>query len=127
MLAYLTDEHISHAVAEQVHRKRADIRIESVLRWRGGTLRQTPDDQVLDAAREAELTLVTYDQKTIPPILVEFAMSQRHHAGVLFVDRGAIASDNIGALVRALIACHDLHHDRDWTNVVMFLSPPRGA
>ena len=66
---------------------------------------------------------MTYDQKTIPPILVEFAINQRHHAGVLFVDRGAIASDNIGALVHALVACHDLHHDRDWTDLVMFLSP----
>ena len=43
MLAFLTDEHITHVVAEQVHQKRPDIRIESVLRWRGGSLRNKAD------------------------------------------------------------------------------------
>src|SRR5438105_4820269 len=101
MLALLTDEHISHDVAEQVHLRRADIRIESVLRWRGGSLRQTADDLILAAAWEEGLTLVTYDQKTIPPILVELAMNEGHHSGVVFVDRNSISSDNIGGQVQA--------------------------
>ena len=123
MLAFLTDEHISHVVAEQVRQKRADIRIESVLRWRGGALRNTADDLVLAAAQEEGLSLITYDQKTIPPILVELAMNAGHHSGVVFVDRNSISSENIGSLVQALVAFYDRYHHLDWTDVVMFLSP----
>ena len=123
MLAFLTDEHISHVVAEQVQKKRANIRIESVLQWRNGTLRQTADDLILAAAQEERLTLVTYDQKTIPPILVELAMNDGHHSGVVFVDRNSLSSENIGGLVQALIALYDQHHHLDWTDTVMFLSP----
>jgi hypothetical protein len=52
MLAFLTDEHISHVVAEQVRQKRTEIRIESLLGWRAGTLRHTGDALFLAAARE---------------------------------------------------------------------------
>jgi hypothetical protein len=123
MLAYLTDEHISHVVAEQVRNKRADIPIESLLQWRNGVLRQTADDLVLAAAQEEGLTLVTYDQKTIPPILAELAMNEGHHSGVVFVDRNRIATNDIGGLVQALIAFHDQYAQQDWTDAVMFLSP----
>ena len=123
MLAFLTDEHMSHVVAEQLRLKRADIRVESLLRWRGGVLRNTADDLVLAAAMEEGFTLVTYDQKTIPPILVEMAMNAEHHGGVNFVDRNAIASSNIGGLVQALEAFHDDYRDLDWRDTVIFLSP----
>ena len=125
MLGLLTDEHISHVVADQIRHKRPDIRIESVLRWRGGVLRQNADDLVLAAAHEERLTLVTYDQKTIPPILVEVAMNGGHHSGVIFVDRNAINTSNIGGLVQALIAFHDLYHGQEWTDTVMFLTPAK--
>ena len=123
MLAFLTDEHISHVIAEQVRQKRADILIESVLRWRDGALRNLADDLLLAAAMVEGMTLVTYDQKTIPPILLELAMCGGHHSGVVFVDRNAIVSSDIGGLVTALIAFYDLHHGLDWTDIVMFLSP----
>jgi len=123
MLAFLLDEHISHGVAEQLHTKRPDIHIESVLRWREGGLRAKSDALVLETAQEEGLTLVTYDQKTIPPILMELAMNEEHHSGVVFVDRNTIASENIGALVQALSAFYDLYHALTWTDLVMFLAP----
>lgn len=123
MLAFLTDEHISHVIAEHVRQKRADIRIESLLRWRSGALRNTGDDKVLAAAREEDLTLVTYDQKTIPPVLLQLAGMDGHHSGVIFVDRNSLPSNDIGSLVHALIAFYYRYHDLDWTNAVMYLSP----
>ena len=67
--------------------------------------------------------LVTYDQKTIPPILLELAGNGGHHSGVVFADRNSVHSDNIGRLVQALIAFCDQYHSLDWTDMVMFLSP----
>jgi hypothetical protein len=125
MLALLTDEHISHVVAEQVRLKRADIHIETLLRWRSGTLRNTADDVVLATAREEGLTLVTYDQKTIPPLLSELAGSGRHHSGVIFVDRNTLSSENIGGVTQALIAFYDQYQALDWTDLAMFLSPAK--
>jgi predicted nuclease of predicted toxin-antitoxin system len=123
MLAFLLDEQIPHVVAEQLRQKRPDIEIESVLLWRDGNLRGKPDNQVLEAAHEAGLTLVTYDQKVIPPLLMELAANGGHHSGVVFVDRRGIASENIGALTQALIAFYDLYHALPWTGLVMFLAP----
>lgn len=123
MLAFLLDEQISHVVAEQMRQKRPDIRVESVLRWREGDLRGKADALVLAAAHEEGLTLVTYDQKTIPPLLMELGMSEGHHSGVVFVDRNTIASENIGVLSQALIAFYDQYSSLVWTDLVMFLSP----
>ncbi|GDX41207.1 hypothetical protein LBMAG21_14990 [Armatimonadota bacterium] len=125
MLAFLLDEHISPVVADQLRLKRPDIRIESLLRWRQGDLRGKSDALVLVAAQEEGLTLVTYDQKTIPPILVELAMSEGHHCGVVFVDRNTIASENIGVLVQALTAFYEQYHSLAWADRVMFLAPSR--
>lgn len=104
-----------------MRQKRPDIRIESVLRWREGDLRGKADALVLAAAHAEGLTLVTYDQKTIPPLLMELAMRKGYHSGVVFVDRNAIASKNIGVLTQALIAFHDQHTSLVWTDIVMFL------
>ena len=123
MPCFLLDEQISHVVAEQVRRKRGDIRIESVLRWRDGDLRGREDILVLAAAHEEGLSLVTYDQKTIPQILMDLAMSDGHHSGVIFVDRNTIQSNNVGLLTQALIAFHDQYQSRAWSDIVMFLSP----
>ena len=123
MLAFLLDEQISHVVREQLRPKRPDIRIESVQLWRNADLCGKSDELVLAAAHEEGLTLVTYDQKTIPPLLMELALREGHHSGVLFVDRNSIASDNVGALVKALIAFYDQYHALLWTDLVMFLSP----
>jgi hypothetical protein len=69
--------------------------------------------------------LVTYDRKTIPPILVEWGASGISHGGVLFVDNRTIASNDFGRLVRTLIYYWDQEHENDWTNRVGFLPAPQ--
>ncbi len=121
MLAYLLDQNISDAVEGQVRAKRPDIPIESVQRWRGGALLGTQDGPILAAAREAGLTLVTYDVSTIVPLLAEFGRTGTPHAGVLFIDHRTMASHNFGALVRALIAHWDARATEDWANRADYL------
>ncbi len=123
MLSFLLDEQISHVVAEQVRLKRPDIRIESVLHWQEGDLSGAADVIVLSVAHRERLSLVTYDQKSIPPLLMELAMSDGHHSGVIFVDKNTIPSDSIGVLVQALIAFYDHYNALIWTDIVMFRSP----
>lgn len=128
MLSYLLDEHISAVVARQVAAHRPEIPIHSLHDWRGGRLLRASDDEILHAAREEGLTLVTYDLSTIPDLLTRFAADGIAHAGVIFIDQRTILPRNFGGLVRALTACWDARREWDWTNRVYFLAPgPGGA
>ncbi len=123
MLAYLLDENISYVVAEQLLRKGIGLRVESVYRWRGGAFVGQSDGRLLRAAAEEGLTLVTYDLKTIPPLLSELAADGEAHAGVLFVDDASIRNQDFGGLVRALFAHGSRYAQEEWVNRVAFLEP----
>ena len=123
MLAYLLDENISPIVVAQLAAKNARITAESVHRWRGGEFASRTDMQVMRAAALEQLTLVTYDLKTIPPLLQEFAADQEAHAGVVFIDDASIRSNDFGGLVKALLAHWQNHRDEDWENRIAFLAP----
>src|SRR5688500_3526982 len=100
MLTPLLDENISAVIDRQINARRPEIRMQSVFQWRGGTLLHQPDRLVLQAAAEDGLTLVTYDVHTIRPLTAEWAVSGITHAGVIFIDRRTIPSDNFGLLIR---------------------------
>jgi hypothetical protein len=127
MLRLLTDEQISYVVAEQVKAKRPDIVIESVRTWQGGAFQGTDDAVLLEAAALAGWTLVTYDRKTIPPVLLEWGALGRRHGGVIFSDDRTVAPNDIGGLVRALILHWDRTRDWDWGDRVDFLQRPPHA
>jgi len=122
MLAYLLDENISYVIAEQLVRSDSSIRVESIYRWQGGAFVGQAAASLLQAAQQDGLTLVTYDLKTIPPLLSELATESEAHAGVLFIDGSTIRSSDFGGLVRALLA-HRLHyHQENWANRIAFLT-----
>lgn len=126
MLSLLLDQHLSLAISEQVRAKRPEISIQSLYEWREGAFVGIADPLILRAAADDGLTLVTYDRKTIPPLLVEWGNAGISHGGVVFVDNLTIASNDFGRLVRALIHYWDLEHAGDWTNRIGFLpAPPR--
>lgn len=125
-LSLLLDENISHVVAGQVQKHQPAITIHSVHTWQEGVFRGRHDRELLLAAAAEGLTLVTYDLKTIPPLLVEFSTEGQSHAGVLFVDALTIANDEFGTLTRALLSFWERHQSLEWLNRVHFLDkPPR--
>jgi len=125
-LRFLLDENISHVVASHVHLHQPDIVIKSVHTWQEGAFRGRFDRELLLAAAEAGPTLVTYDLKTIPPLLVELSAEGRAHAGVIFVDALTIGNDEFGTMTRALLLFWQRNQSLDWQNRVHFLEkPPR--
>jgi hypothetical protein len=122
-LSLLLDEHVSPAVSVQVRRQRPEVSIQSIHEWRGGTLLGKEDALLLAAAAEDGLALVTYDQKTITPLLTEMALLGRRHRGVVFVDHKTIAPSDIGSLVTAILALWERCQAWDWVARVLFLRP----
>jgi len=123
MLALLTDAHISPSVAKQVTAKQPEITIYCLRDWRGGALLQADDDVILTAALAERLTLVTYDMRTIAPMVTQWATEGRDHAGILFIDEKSIPQEDVGGMVRALLTLWDKARSLDWTNAISYLKP----
>ena len=121
MLKLLLDEHISPQVANGVQRRNRALVIHSMAQWESGNFLGKEDSVSLLEAAKQRLTLVTYDRRTIPPLLKLWAEEGRSHGGVIFVDEKTISPADIGGLVRALILLAGGTGEMDWTNRVYFL------
>jgi hypothetical protein len=121
MLKLLLDEHISPHVAKGLRRRHRSLTVHSMAEWEDGQFLGQDDSACLEHAAEDEITLVTYDRRTIPPLLKAWAEAGRDHGDVIFIDERTISPADIGGLARAL---SDLVRDAgrwDWTNRICFL------
>lgn len=89
--------------------------------WQQGQLLSATDEVVLREADHQRLTLVTYDLRTIPPLLRNWAEQGLTHSGVILIDEQTIQQSAVRRLVRALRALWIAEHKEDWRNRVMFL------
>ena len=121
MLKLLLDEHISPDVAKGLRRKDRTITVHAMTAWEEGNFLGQEDAACLKEATAQRLTLVTYDRRTIPPLLKAWAEEGRHHVGVIFVDDKTIAPSNIGGLVLALAGLVKEARNWDWTDRICFL------
>jgi len=115
------DEHISPAVARAAERRCAGIEVTPLRQWETGHWLSAPDDLILDEARKQGLTFVTYDLRTIPPLLRAWAEQGLGHGGVILVDNHTIPQNDIGALARALCEVWRLERNLDWADRIIFL------
>lgn len=76
---------------------------------------------VLRVAHAESLALVTYDQKTIRPLIQRWGSNGHDHSGIIFIDNHSILQEDIGKQVQALIKLWDDMHAQDWINVVSSL------
>ncbi len=121
MLKLLLDEHISPDVAKGLRRRDRTLIVHSMSEWEGGNFLGQEDSTCLREAAAQGLTLVTYDRRTIPPLLKSWTEEGRHHGGVIFVDEKTISPADIGGLVRALTSLVKEARNWDWTERVCFL------
>jgi hypothetical protein len=121
MLKLLLDEHISPEVAVGLRLRSRAIVVFAMEEWEGGSFLGQDDSACLREAAAQGLTLVTYDRRTIPPLLKAWAEEERPHGGVIFVDEKTISPADIGGLVRALAEVAKEAGKREWTNRIPFL------
>ena len=121
MLKLLLDEHISPDVAAGMRRFDRKIVVRGMVEWEDGSFLGQEDSACLQEAAVQRLTLVTYDRRTIPPLLKNWAEEGRRHAGVIFVDEKTISPADIGGLVQSLGILVKEARNWDWTDRVCFL------
>ena len=121
MLSFLLDKHISPVIAEQIILKEPNIQVYPLLTWQQGAYFGLLDEIILQAATDAQLTLVTYDQNTIPPLLCAWGESDQSHHGVIFIDYQTIPPSDFGGLVRSLVTLWQREHHNDWVNRLIYL------
>jgi hypothetical protein len=121
VLRLLLDEHISPDVADGLLRRNRSLVAHYMAEWENGDFLGQEDSACLEKAASQKLTLVTYDRRTIPPLLKTWAEEEREHGGIAFVDEKTISPADIGGLVRALINLSKETGAWDWANRVYFL------
>jgi hypothetical protein len=121
MLKLLLDEHISPHVADGLRRRNRAIEIRYVVEWENGGFLGQDDRACLRQAAVQGLTLVTYDRRTIPPLLKTWAEEERTHGGVIFGDEKTISPADIGGFVWALTSLARETANWDWANRIYFL------
>jgi hypothetical protein len=121
MLKLLLDEHISPDVANGLRRRNRAVEVRYLVAWENGRFLGQDDTTCLREAAAQGLTLVTYDRRTIPPLLKTWAEAGRVHGGVIFVDEKTISPRDIGGLVWALTRLAKETRTWNWTNRIYFL------
>ena len=121
MLKLLLDEHVSPAVADGLGRRNRALIVHYMLEWEDGDFLGREDSACLQEAARQGLTFVTYDRRTIPPLLKAWAEEERSHGGVIFVDEKTISPADIGGLVWALTKLINETGKWVWTNRIYFL------
>ena len=121
MLKFLLDEHISPKVAEGLRRRNRDLVVIALVEWQNGKFMGQDDANCLMAALAQELTLVTYDQRSIAPLLKRWAEEGRDHGGVIFVDHKTIRPSGIRALIQSLVQLFRETGNSNWENRVCYL------
>lgn len=121
MLKLLLDEHISPRVADGLRRRNRSLTVHWIAGWENGRFLGQDDSACLEHAAEQGLTLVTYDRRTIPPLLKDWAEAGREHGGVIFIDEKTISPSDIGGQVRALSKLIRESVPWDWTDRTCFL------
>lgn len=121
MLKLLLDEHIAPRVASGLRRRHPELVVYGLAEWENGTFLGRDNAACLREAASQRLMLVTYDRRTIPPLLKAWAEEGVAHAGVIFVDDKTILPADIGGLVKRLSQIYLEQGRDDWTNRVCFL------
>jgi len=121
MLKLLLDEHISPNVAAGLRRRHTGLMVRSLAEWEAGSFLGQDDSICLEEAFRQGLTLVTYDRRTIPPLLKRWAEEAHRHAGVIFIDEKTISPADIGGLVKALGSLVRETRSWNWTDRIVFL------
>jgi hypothetical protein len=118
----LLDEQLSPTVAHGLSAALSGLTVAALRDWQGGAYLEAPDELILQAAAADGWMLVTYDLRTIPPLLKLWAEQGQAYGGVILVDERSIAQNDIGGLIRALTRLGAISAAASWQNRIVYLT-----
>ncbi|MGZ8939214.1 MAG: DUF5615 family PIN-like protein [Limisphaerales bacterium] len=119
-MTLLLDCHIPKATLKALRLKAPFLQVEHLADWRAGAFLRASDEDILTACHEEGRTFVTFDLRTIPDLLREWAAEDRPHSGLIFVDDKTFRP-NSPAFASALAALASEYRSTGMSNVVRFL------
>lgn len=122
MLKLLLDEHISPEVAEGLGQRKRSLVVHGMAERESCRFLGEDDSTCSLEAARLGLTLITYDRRTISPLLKIWAESGRERGGVIFVGEKTILPSDIGGLVRALLGLWKAAGKWNWTDRLCLLA-----
>jgi hypothetical protein len=117
----LLDDHISPKVAQALRESDPQTLVTSLQEWEEGAHLGASDEVLLEQAYQQSLTLVTYDLRTLAPLLKRWGEQGRSHGGVILVDVQTVAPSDIGELARALVSLRREQGEQAWTDRIIYL------
>ena len=117
----LLDSHISPSVVRSLQRRCPRLEAVHLRDWLDGAMLDASDTELLKEASRQGYTFVTYDLRTIVPLLRQWAETGQHHAGVILADDATVPPQQVGPLVNALRLLWRAHGEADWADRIQFL------
>jgi len=117
----LLDAHLSPRLAESL--RQVGIETVGLQEWRDGTLLNAPDEQILAAAANEGLILVTSDRNSMPKHLSRMFDDGDHYGGIILIRTSDTRGSQIGSVSRRMRALLDGLSGVDWTNRAVYLPP----
>lgn len=121
----LLDCHIAKATIPALRKKLPSVDSQHLAKWHGGAFLKAEDDEILEMCHAEHRAFVTFDQRTIPDLLRQWAAEERPHSGVIFGDENSVKPSVPGAVAAALAALLAELGDSDLLNAVRFLRAAR--
>ncbi len=119
----LLDSHVTKAAIAALKRRAPQLDAIHLADWRAGTLLNASDADILAACFTENRVWFTYDTRTVPDLLRQWAAAERPHAGVIFASSKTLPSNNPGALAIALLAVVEQQvGNADTRNLVRFVT-----
>ncbi len=123
-MTLLLDCHIPKATLKALRSKAAFLQVENLAAWRAGAFLRASDEDILSACYEEQRTFITFDLRTIPDLLRQWAAEDRPHSGVIFVDDKTFPA-NSPAFTSALATLASEYRSTGVLNIVRFLHAPK--
>jgi hypothetical protein len=120
----LLDCHIPKLTIKALRSKAPFLQVEHLADWRSGAFLRASDEEILTACHEEQRTFVTFDLRTIPDLLRQWAAEDRPHSGVIFVDDKTFRP-NSPIFASALATLTSEYRSTGMLNIVRFLGAPK--
>jgi Domain of unknown function (DUF5615) len=121
VLRFLLDEHVNPAIGDAIRTHLPEVQTAQLARWEGGVHHGSSDEILLRAAHALGWTLVTFDQRTIVPLLRLWGQTQVAHGGVIFISTFSFAPSDVGGIARVLAPLWVRLGVEDWTNRAVYV------